>query len=92
MKKGVFYLLCLLILIGCQTPTAREIARYVGRPEFEPACIMNGDGTCYKDGELLDSTNMLGAPPKEFEQLQRHLESVEKRLYICLKYKRKYCK
>jgi len=76
--------------VSCQTPDARRISEYVGRPEFSPACISNGDGTCYKDGELLeDTTNFLMTDGEEYGRLVDHLENVERRLYICLKYRRR---
>ena len=83
----------LIILMGaCQTPTAREIAEYVGRPYFPPFCQANGDGTCYREGELeLTENYACGDINTDYVPVQNHLEKVEKRLYICLKYPKK-CK
>ena len=93
MKNVKLYLLFLLTLIvsSCQTPNAARISQYVGRPNFESPCIANGDGTCFREGGLQDNTNNICGTPRGYDDVQDHLEEIEKRLYICLKFKRK-CK
>ena len=81
-------LFCLTFLSSCQTPTAREISKYVGRPQLNPPCISNGDGTCFFNGEILDTTNMLCSPSSDFDKIQTHLERMEFLRYRCKKYGR----
>lgn len=90
MRKENFYLLLSLVFLvtSCQTPTAREIAKFNGRPDFEPPCIANGDGTCYQDGELRDTTNMVCGSTFTFDQVQDWIEFLEFNRYKCLKYGR----
>lgn len=91
MKKGVCYLSLLLGLASCQTPTAREISEFVGRPDFGNPCIVNDDGTCYENGELREATNMLATDPEKFDEIQTYIEEIEFRLYKCIKFKKR-CK
>lgn len=85
------YLSCLLLLTiltlssSCQTPDARRVAQYVGRPTFANPCIANGDGTCFENGELRDTTNMICGDVDSYDEVQTHLENVEFRLYVCLR-------
>lgn len=83
----LFYSLALMLLTlsSCQTPTAREIARYIGRPNFGNACVANGDGTCFENGELRNTTNMICGDANRYDLVQSHLEDIEFRLYRCLK-------
>ena len=86
-------------MVGCETVTQREIAQKLGRPKLPSVCISNGDGTCFRDGELENTTNMgCGDLLNEYAPMQDYLWEIEKRLYFCLKYKnsrkkifRKYC-
>ena len=90
MKKGSFYLLCLLIFIAasCQTPQAEQIGRYNNRPITELPCISNGDGTCYRDGELFNTVNMICGDASDFDKIQTHLERMEFYRWRCKKYGR----
>lgn len=84
--------MCMGVFQSCQTTTARQISEYIGRPTFAPFCQSNGDGTCYRDGELEDNTNYAcGDIDRDYKPVQDHMENVEYRLYICLKYPRR-CK
>lgn len=88
-KENICLLLSLALLVSsCQTPTAREIARFNGRPDFEVPCIANGDGTCYQDGELMNTTNMICGSTNAFNQVQDWIEFLEFSRYKCLKYGR----
>ena len=90
MKIVKLFLLCLLILTGCQTPDAREISIRLGRPELKPACIHNGDGTCFIDGELItDTENRLSTDPETFRLMSNYIEQIERRLFICLRNSRR---
>lgn len=89
MKKDVLCLLLFLGLVSCQTPTAREIADYVGRPDFGNPCIVNDDGTCYENGELREAMNMIATDPEKFDDIQTYIEEIEFRLYKCLKSKKR---
>ena len=88
MKKESIYLICCLSLAlsSCQSVTAYKIARYVGRPNLENPCIANGDGTCYRDGDLYETENMICGPAQDFGDLQTHLESMEFFKWKCKKY------
>lgn len=90
MRKGKFYLSLSLVLCvaSCQTPTAGEIATFNGRPDFEIPCIANGDGTCFRDGEIEDNTNNLCGSGGGFDQVQDWIEFLEKYRYNCLKFGR----
>lgn len=78
--------------MACQTtPTAREIAEHVGRPNFPPPCINNDDGTCYREGELESSVNSLCDNTDTYIDAQDYIEDIEHRLYVCLKFPRR-CK
>lgn len=79
--------LCLLILASsCQTTDA---SRYFKKPKLKPACISNGDGTCYEEGELVeDTTNWLCTDPDNFDEIEKYHSDKEQRLYICLRYGR----
>jgi len=74
-----------MFMVGCQSTTTREIAEYVGRPQFKPFCHANGDGTCFRDGELELTENMACGDIKiEYKEVQNHIEDIEYRLYTCL--------
>lgn len=81
-------LLLVLTVVSCQTPTASDIARFNGRPTFAPPCISNGDGTCYRDGELEDNLNNLCGSGGEFDQVQDWIEFLEEWRYKCIKFGR----
>ncbi len=87
-KHCLLFLASLLVLTSCQTPTTREIADYVGRPELGIPCIANGDGTCFENGEIKETTNMLCAPPTTWNLGQDHLENMEYYTYRCKKFGR----
>jgi len=79
----------LIFLSSCQSPTARDIAKYVGRPNLEIPCISNGDGTCVINGELRDLTpGMLCTDTNNFQDMQNHLEMMEFYKYKCKKFGR----
>ena len=73
-------------MASCQSPGAGEVARFNGRPDFAPPCISNGDGTCFRDGELEDTTNHLSGTGGEFDAVQDWIEFLEKYRYNCLKF------
>ena len=76
----------IILLASCQTPNDP-----FNRPKISP-CISNGDGTCFKNGELIeDTTNWLMINTDEYDQLYEYYDDIELRLYICKKYRKK-CK
>lgn len=88
MKNAKFYLLFLLILISCRTPSSGEIARFNNRPEVNDPCIANGDGTCFRGGELLNTTNMLCGESENYFIIQNYIDRLEKYRYYCKKFGR----
>ena len=88
-NNSPFYLLILTIFLSCQTPDSRRVAEYVGRPSFSNPCIANGDGTCFQNGELRETTNMICGDADSYDDVQTHLENVEFRLFRCLKSSRR---
>lgn len=86
-NKGVNFLWLLLIICSCRsTPSAQYIADQVGRPEIESPCISNGDGTCFRNGELLQTENMLCGESVYLGKMQTHLEKMEKFKFLCEQY------
>ena len=85
-KTAGYFLLLSISLVGCQTHDAAEIAKYVGRPNVESPCISNGDGTCYRAGELTSTLNMMCGEAVGYGEIQTHLEDMEKFKYLCKKY------
>lgn len=81
MMKEKLYLLCLLILIGCKTPS-----QYFSRPKVLPT--INNEGTGFRDGVEIDTTNFICVDPKEYEVLQDYYDDKEYRLFLCLKFNR----
>ena len=74
-------LLVTFTIVSCKTP-----AEYFNRPVIHPT-IMNGDGTGYKNGELIeDTTNMIGITPEEYDIMLEYYDDKEFRLMVCLKY------
>lgn len=90
MKKGAFYQLLLLgfIVTSCQSPTAKEIAKFNNRPDFAPPCISNGDGTCFRDGQPEVTTNMFCDYAGEVDAYQDWIEFLEEYRYLCKKFGR----
>lgn len=87
-NNSLSFLLLLTVLTlssSCQTIDAERIARYVNRPTFANPCIANGDGTCFENGELRETTNMICGDVDSYDEVQTHLENVELRLYTCLR-------
>ena len=84
MKNAKFYLLCCLILIGCNSP---QVGQYFRRPVFEQTVANVGSG--YRNGELVDITNNICVSTDELKQLESYYNDKEFRLYVCLKYPRK---
>lgn len=73
-----------MTLTNCRVPNDP-----FNRPKVDPV-IMNGDGTGFRNGELVeDTTNMVGTEPDKYLLLVDHCEDVEFRLYTCLKYPRR---
>ena len=75
-------------MISCQTATVSEIAKFARRPNAEKPCIANGDGTCFRDGVRINTTNMICGEAENFGDIQEHLELMEYYYYRCKKYKR----
>jgi len=49
--------------------------------------IANGDGTGYRNGELIeDTTNMMCITTGEYDVMYSFYDDIEYRLYICTKY------
>jgi hypothetical protein len=69
-------------MASCKTP-----ATYFNRPSFT-SCIANGDGTAFCNGKEVDSTNMICAPPEEYDKAIDYFQDKEYRLFRCLKYGR----
>ena len=82
MKKERFLVLFSLIFLSCNTPS-----RYFSRPSISPT-IANGDGTGYRNGELVNTTNMICVSPNDYTVIEDYFDDKEYRLYICLKYNR----
>ena len=82
MKNAKLYLLFLLILIACKTPS-----EYFGRrTDIVPA--INNQCTAFRNGIEIDATNFICVDPSEYEILQEYFEDKEFRLFRCLKYGR----
>lgn len=81
MKNAKLYLLFLLILIACKTPS-----EYFSRPKVTPT--INNVGTGFRNGVEIDTTNFICVDPSEYEILQEYFEDKEFRLFRCLKYGR----
>lgn len=83
MNIANFFLLLCLVLTSCRTQVPRQ---YFNRPEYDPT-ISNGDGTGYRNGELVDSTeNMLCIEPTKYQKLEEYWIDKEYRLYVCLRF------
>ena len=81
MKNAKFYLLFLLILTACKTPS-----EYFNRPKVTPT--INNVGTGFRNGIEIDTTNFICVDPSEYEIIQDYYEDKEFRLFRCLKYGR----
>lgn len=81
MKNAKLYLLFLLILTACKTPS-----EYFSRPKVIPT--INNVGTGFRNGVEIDTTNFICVDPSEYEILQEYFEDKEFRLFRCLKYGR----
>lgn len=79
--KNLFYIF-IVIFISCRSQAPRQ---YFNRPIVKPT-IANGDGTGYRDGELVDTTNMICAPPLEYNLIEDYFIDKETRLYFCLRF------
>ena len=88
MKNAKYYLLFLLILISCRTPSTGDIARFNNRPQVNDPCISSGDGTCFRNGELINSQNMLCGEPDDYFTIENYIDLLEKYRYYCKKYDR----
>jgi|ETNvirome_6_1000_1030641.scaffolds.fasta_scaffold00968_2 hypothetical protein len=87
MKTAWLILLCCTILISsCDTPE-----EYFKRPDIPPT-LLNGDGTGFRNGELIENTtNYIAVDPDEYIELEEYIDDIELRLYTCLKSRRR-CK
>ena len=84
MKIEKLYLLFFLILISCKAPSQREIGRYANRPMIKNPCLSNGDGTCYRNGVLIEDTlNFIMGEYEDYQKIQCHLMELEKFYYYC---------
>jgi hypothetical protein len=81
MKNAKHFLLFLLILTACKTPS-----EYFGRVNIIPT--INNVGTGFRNGVEIDTTNFICVDPSEYEILQEYFEDKEFRLFRCLKYGR----
>lgn len=81
MKNAKHFLLFLLILTACKTPS-----EYFGRVNIIPT--INNFGTGFRNGVEIDTTNFICVDPGEYEILQEYFEDKEFRLFRCLKYGR----
>lgn len=90
MKNAKLFLLFFPILSSCQTlpPSLQEIADFAGRPASEDPCIANGDGTCFRSGDIVQTTNMICGEAIDFDNIQTHLEKMERFYYECKNFKR----
>jgi len=86
MKIVAYYLLPFLSLVGCQTPSYNDIARFNNRPNVLDPCIANGDGTCFRNGELQDNKNNICGDSLDYDNLQKHIEFLERYRYNCIKF------
>ena len=81
MKNVKHLVLFCLILTGCRTPS-----QYFSRPKITPT--INNQGTGFRNGVEVDTTNFLCVDPKEYEVLQDYYDDKEYRLFLCLKFNR----
>lgn len=87
MKIEKFYLLFFLIFLSCRTPSQREIAQYSNRPKIKDPCLSNGDGTCYRNGELVEDTlNYIMGDYDDYNKITCHLMELEKFYFNCKKF------
>lgn len=83
MKKEKLLALSLLITLSssCQSP-----GLYFGRPSIVPT--INNEGTGFRNGVEIDTTNFICVDPKEYGIIQDYYEDKEYRLYLCLRHNR----
>lgn len=74
-------MLCSLTLISCKTPS-----QYFNRPNID--LTVNNEGTGFRNGIEIDTTNFICVEPLEYEAIQEYYEDKEYRLFKCLKYGR----
>lgn len=87
MKIAGHFLFYFLILTSCRTPSQIEIAKFANRPMVNDPCISNGDGTCYRNGELIEDTlNYAEGPIEDYDKMLDHVERLEKYYYYCKKF------
>ena len=84
MKKEKLFQLLLLVSIACSC-RSQAPRQYFNRPEFAPT-IANGDGTGFKNGELVETKNMICIEPYSFSELEAYWIDKETRLYFCLRF------
>lgn len=77
----------IISLLGCNSASVREIAVYNQRPHVDvKPCFSNGDGTCWEDNELRNTTGMQCGDVIILDDLLRHLENMEQYRWRCLKF------
>ena len=82
MKTVGILVLCLLSFTGCRQT---DVGRALGRPKLPPSCIANGDGTCFRDGERLPTTNMECTESSNVADFEDYLYDIELGYYKCRK-------
>lgn len=75
-------LLLVLIVCSCRSQAPRQ---YFNRPQVTPV-IANGDGTGFKDGELVSTKNMICSEPNNYQKIEDYFIDKETRLYFCLRF------
>ena len=88
MRNAKFLVLFSLIIVSCRTPSTGEIARFNNRPQTKAPCISNGNGTCFRDGELFNTTNMLCGESDDYLAIESYIDMLERYRYFCKKYNR----
>lgn len=83
MKTVGFSLLLSVSLTACQST---NISEYNKRPKIDDECIANGDGTCFRNGIAIPTTNMYCGDPVQIDNMLRHLEDMEKFRWKCLEF------
>lgn len=74
-----------LSITGCQT----DISRRLGRPDMPSSCIANGDGTCFRNGQVLETVNMECMESLNIADMQAYINKIELELFICKKNRKK---
>lgn len=70
------------VLVGCNQ---EDIGKILGRPQIPASCIANGDGTCFRNGQRIPTTNMECMESRNVSDIESYLLDIELDLYKCKK-------